>query len=52
MKNIGIIGSGFVLESAMGEGFHRLGHDVLFYVIIMIIEVRRIYHKLCLSSLT
>jgi nucleotide sugar dehydrogenase len=30
MKNIGIIGSG-VVGSATGKGFHRLGHDVLFY---------------------
>ena len=30
MKKIGIIGSG-VVGSAMGKGFHRLGHDVLFY---------------------
>jgi hypothetical protein len=50
MKKIGIIGSGFVLGSAAGEGFHGLGHDVLFYVII--VEVIRIYQKLCLSPLT
>jgi nucleotide sugar dehydrogenase len=30
MKKIGIIGSG-VVGSATGKGFHRLGHDVLFY---------------------
>src|SRR5919109_4394244 len=30
MKNIGIIGSG-VVGSATGKGFHRLGHDTLFY---------------------
>ena len=30
MKKIGIIGSG-VVGSAMGKGFHRLGHDMLFY---------------------
>jgi UDP-glucose 6-dehydrogenase len=31
MKKIGIIGSGVVVGSATGKGFHRLGHDVLFY---------------------
>jgi 3-hydroxyisobutyrate dehydrogenase-like beta-hydroxyacid dehydrogenase len=31
MKEIGIIGSGVVVGSATGKGFHRLGHDVLFY---------------------
>ena len=30
VKKIGIIGSG-VVGSATGKGFHRLGHDVLFY---------------------
>jgi len=30
IKKIGIIGSG-VVGSATGKGFHRLGHDVLFY---------------------
>ena len=30
MKKIGIIGCG-VVGSATGKGFHRLGHDVLFY---------------------
>ena len=30
MKKIGIIGSG-VVGSSTGKGFHRLGHDVLFY---------------------
>jgi nucleotide sugar dehydrogenase len=30
LKKIGIIGSG-VVGSATGKGFHRLGHDVLFY---------------------
>jgi UDPglucose 6-dehydrogenase len=30
MKKIGIIGSG-VVGNATGKGFHRLGHDVLFY---------------------
>ena len=30
MKKIGIIGSG-VVGSATGKGFHRLGHNVLFY---------------------
>jgi GDP-mannose 6-dehydrogenase len=30
MKKIGIIGSG-VVGSATGKGFHRIGHDVLFY---------------------
>jgi UDPglucose 6-dehydrogenase len=30
MKKIGIIGSG-VVGSATGKGFHRLGHDIIFY---------------------
>jgi nucleotide sugar dehydrogenase len=30
IKKIGIIGSG-VVGSATGKGFHRLGHDVIFY---------------------
>src|ERR687889_794925 len=30
VKKIGIIGSG-VVGSATGKGFHKLGHDVLFY---------------------
>src|SRR5215218_8328642 len=30
LKKIGIIGSGIVGGST-GKGFHRLGHDVLFY---------------------
>lgn len=30
VKKIGIIGSG-VVGSATGKGFHRLGHDVIFY---------------------
>ena len=30
MEKIGIIGSGIV-GSATGKGFHKLGHNVLFY---------------------
>ena len=30
VKKIGIIGSGIV-GSATGKGFHKLGHDIIFY---------------------
>ena len=31
IKKIRIIGSGVVVGSATGKGFHRLGHDVLLF---------------------